>query len=420
MKQKAIKIIAEIARVIVGMVFVFSGFVKSIDPLGTAYKIGDYLHSFGLDVFRFLSLPASIGLSAIEMLIGLLLLVGIYRRFSTIIALAFILVMDAVTLYLAIANPISDCGCFGDALILTNWQTFWKNVFFTACIAFLFINHKRLTFMAAKKDAAFILFFCIAYPIGLSLYCYTRALPLIDFRPYKIGNTIEAGSRLQTNEPAFETIFIYEKDGIQQEFTIDNYPADNPEWTFVNAITTEIGNAAGHEGELFYLFNEQGDDVTEDILDSPDYTFLLISGKLQRASETRADLINDIHDYAIERKYNFYGVTASDDQTIEAWQINTGAEYPFLKADETLLKTVIRSNPGLLLLKESEIIYKWAALQIPDEQFFSRSLDEIDFEQMAKRKSRNRLIIAFTILFVPLGAAAIRKNTKEKNKLNNP
>ena len=419
MREKIIKITAEVARVIVGIVFVFSGFVKSIDPLGTAYKIGDYLHFLHLDFFNILALPASIGLSAIEMLIGLLLLVGIYRRFTTFIALIFILGMTGVTLYLAIANPISDCGCFGDALILTNWQTFWKNVFFTACIAFLFIHHKRLTFLAAKKDAAFILFFCVAFPVCLSIYCYTWALPLIDFRPYKINNTIEAGSRSQTNEAEFETILIYEKDGVQQEFTLDNYPADDPSWTFVNTINTEIGNVAGHEGELFFLFDEQGDDVTEYILDSPDYTFLMVSRKLPKASETTADLINDIHDFALEREYGFYGVTASSDQDIETWRINTGAEYPFLKADETLLKTVIRSNPGLLLIKEGKVLYKWATLQIPDERFFDRSLDEIDFEKMAKRKSRVRLIIAFIILIVPLGTAVVRKNAHEK-KINNP
>jgi len=416
MKDKIIKIILEAARVIVGVVFVFSGFVKSIDPLGTAYKISDYLHAFHLEFFNPLALPASIGLSGIEMLIGLLLLVGIYRRFSTIIALLFILVMDGVTLYLAIANPISDCGCFGDALILTNWQTFWKNVFFTACIAFLFIYHKRLTYMAAKRDAAFILFFCIAYPIMLSIYCYTWALPLVDFRPYKIGNTIEAGSRVELEGPEFETTLIYEKDGVQKEFTLDDYPANDPSWIFVTTISTEIGGSTKAEGELFFLSDELGDDVTEEVLDQPGYTFLLVSGKMQRAKETKADLINDIYDYALENQYKFYGVTASSDADIEEWRINTGAEYPFLKADETLLKTVIRSNPGLLLLKQGKVIYKWAALQVPEEKFFDRPLDEINFNQLAKRMGSYRLIIAFAVLIFPLGAAAIRRSKYEKKK----
>ena len=418
--EKVTKIMAETARIIVGPLFVFSGFVKSIDPLGTAYKIGDYLHSFHLDVFSFLALPGSILLSAIELFIGLLLLMGMYRKFSTLLALLFMSFMTIVTFYLAIANPISDCGCFGDALILTNWETFWKNIFLLACTICLVKFYKRLTHLVAKKHALFTLFVCALYPIILSLYCYGWGLPLIDFLPYKIGNTIspEAPAQTAANEIAFETTLIYEKEGVRKEFTIDNYPADDLSWTFIDAITVEKGGSLAHHAEQFILFDNEREDVTLPVLTAPEYTFLLISRNLKRANESTVDLINSISDYAAEHQYHFYGVTASSNSDIEKWGENTGSEYPFLKADETLLKSIIRSNPGLLLVKEGKIVYKWSSRQIPDEKFFNKPLDEIAFEKIAKRKKYGRLFIAFALLALPLGTAMAQKNAYEKKQNN--
>lgn len=414
--NKKTKIAAEIARVIVGALFVFSGFVKSIDPLGTAYKIGDYFHAFGLEFFDILSLPLSIALSTVEFLVGLLLLLGIFRKFTATLALLFLSFMTALTLYLAIENPISDCGCFGDAWVISNWGTFFKNIVLLGCSIVLFVYCRQLTVLIPRNHAFFTLFICTIYPIGLSLYCTVWGLPLIDFRPYKIGATIPLYTeQQQTYEPQFETTFIYEKDGVQKEFTIDNYPANDSSWVFVDAITVEKNQDLNLPKEQFILMDEDGEDVTEEILTSPDFTFLLISPNLRRANDSRADLINDLYDYSADHQYKFYGVTSSGNEEIEKWEANTGAEYSFLKADEILLKTIIRSNPGLLLIKDQKILYKWSAFQIPGEEFFKKTLDEIPFESLAQKSRMVRLSIALLLLVIPLGAAMIKTKKKISN-----
>ena len=411
--NKKSKIIAEVCRIIVGSLFVFSGFVKSIDPLGTTYKIRDYFHAFGFESLDIFALPLSIALSTIEFLIGLLLLLGIFRRFTTTLALLFLSVMTILTLYLAIANPISDCGCFGDAWVISNWETFFKNVILLGCSIVLFIYSRQLTILIPKNHIVFTLFICAIYPIGLSLYCTVWGLPLIDFRPYKIGATIPLSAELQqTYEPQFETTFIYEKDGIQKEFTIDNYPANDSSWVFVDAITVEKNQESNLSKEHFVLMNADGEDVTDEILSSPDFIFLLISPNLRHANDSRSDLINDVYDYSVDHHYQFYGVTSSGDEEIERWEENTGAEYSFLKADEILLKTVIRSNPGLLLIKDQKILYKWSAFQIPGEESLKQPLEEIPFESLAQKNNMVRLSIALLLLVIPLGAAMIK--TKKK------
>ncbi|MDD6209359.1 MAG: DoxX family protein [Bacteroidales bacterium] len=415
--MKKTKVIAETARIIVGVLFVFSGFVKSIDPLGTTYKIGDYLHAFGLDFFSMLAFPLSILLSTIEFLIGLLLLLGIFRKFSSTLALIFLCIMTPLTLYLAIKNPISDCGCFGDAWVISNWATFWKNIVLLGCAILLFLYCKQLTSLIPRNHAFFTLFLCTIYPIGLSVYCTTWGLPLIDFRPYKVGATIPLSSDVDTSseEPQFETTFIYEKEGIKKEFTIDNYPADDTTWVFIDAITVEKNSSNAQHSEQFVLLNKEGENITDEILTSPDFTFLLISHNLKKANDSKADLINDLYDYSTEHHYKFYGVTASSDTEIEIWKDNTGADYPFLKADEILLKTIIRSNSGLLLIKEGKILYKWSAFQIPGEDFFEKPLQDIPFEVIAHKKNRNQLLIAIALLIVPLGTAMIKKKKKENS-----
>lgn len=139
-KETAIKILTECSRLLIGVVFIFSGFVKAVDPMGGAIKIGDYLTSFGLDMLQPFTVLASFALSAAEFAMGVCMLLGVYRRYNSFLVLLFMAFMTPLTLYLAIFNPVSDCGCFGDAVVITNWETFFKNLVLSAAAIMVFMN----------------------------------------------------------------------------------------------------------------------------------------------------------------------------------------------------------------------------------------------------------------------------------------
>jgi uncharacterized membrane protein YphA (DoxX/SURF4 family) len=360
------KIIVEISRILLGVVFVFSGFVKAIDPLGSAYKISDYFSAWGLQFLDFLALPGSFFQSTLEFVLGVFLLAGIYRKITSILVLMVMCFMTPLTLYLAIVNPITDCGCFGDALVITNWQTFYKNIVLLAAAVIAFLWHKQMSFLLSKKLRSPVLWFTFLFIIGLSCYCYTY-LPVLDFRPYKIGNNISEGMAIpeDAETDVYEITFIYEKEGVKQEFTIDNYPKEDSGWTFVDTKSNLIRK--GYEPSIhnFTITTEQGHDITDEILTDDNYTFLLIAHKLEEACDSNIDKINEIYDYAKQNGYNFICLTASLPSQIKEWKENTGAEYPFCTMDDVTLKTIIRSNPGLMLIKKGTIINKWPDRKIP-------------------------------------------------------
>ncbi|MDR2087159.1 MAG: DoxX family protein [Dysgonamonadaceae bacterium] len=376
------KIIVEFCRLFLGAVFIFSGFVKAVDPMGTMYKTMDYLSAFGLDIFNVSVLPLAFAQSAIEFAMGVCLLLGVYRRFHAVLFLAFMCVMTPLTLYLAIKNPVTDCGCFGDALVITNWQTFYKNIFLLAASLVVFFEYKRIIpFFYRKKFS--VTFFVYAFILSVSLYCYLY-LPILDFRPYKIGANIPELMVVPEDAPTdeYETTLIYSKDGVEQAFTLEDYPKGDTAWTFVDTRTHLIKKGYKPPVHDFSITTEEGDDITEDVLKDASYTFLLIAHKLEKANDSKIELINEIYDYCTQNRYKFYCLTSSGTNEIKEWKENTGAEYPFCIVDDITLKTIVRSNPGLLLLKKGIIVNKWSNRRIPDEKALNRLPEDSQWGQI--------------------------------------
>lgn len=372
-----------LCRFVLGGTFIFSGFVKAIDPLGSFYKIQDYLVAFGMgEWFPFYAmLFFAILLSAIEFCIGIFLFMGIRRRLASSLALLLMCVMTPLTLYLAIADPVSDCGCFGDAVVLTNWQTFGKNVFLLFAAIVVFRERKQLIRFVTLKVEWMVSLYTILYIFVLSFGCL-KDLPILDFRPYRIGINIVEGMEVPEGaEPSiFETRFVLEKDGNRQEFGLEDYPDST--WTFIEART--ILKKKGYEPPIhdFSLLEvETGEDITERVLSDDGYTFLLIAHRIEEADDSNIDLVNEVYDYCVEYGYTFYGVTSSSEEEIEYWCDRTGAEYPFCQMDDITLKTIIRSNPGLLLLKHGTILNKWSNNRLPDEYDLTDSLDKLELGQ---------------------------------------
>lgn len=397
------KIVAECCRALLGAVFVFSGTVKAIDPMGGAIKIGEYLASFGLDKLQSFSVVLSFNLSAIEFTLGVCLLLGVYRRYTTFLTLLMMAFMTPLTLYLALFDPVSDCGCFGDAWILTNWETFFKNVVLLAAAIYVFIHNQRLTVFYTYKVYWFVPLFAYIYCIGFAYRNYTH-LPVVDFRPYKVGANIPALMTVPEGAPAdeYRYSFIYEKDGVKKEFSLDDVPADDSTWTFVDSKTELIKQGYVPPIAGFNLYNAADEDVTDQILHNPRPVFLLIAPKLEEASDEKMDEINNVYDYALENEIDFYCVTGSGSEAITQWNDYTGGEYPYLMADEVLLKTIVRSNPGLVLLRNGTILAKWHANDIPAEDELPEVMEMYLSGKSIKNKEEGRLITNLFTFTVPL------------------
>lgn len=392
-----VKVWANVCRFLLGGTLIFSGFVKAVDPLGAFYKLQDYLIAFGIISWfpTYLPLFFSIVLSAIEFCAGVFLFLGIRKQLSSTLALLLLIVMTPLTLYLALTNPVSDCGCFGDAWVLTNWESFGKNVVLLIAAIVVFRRKRMVVRFITAKMEWMISMYTIFFVFALSFYCL-RNLPILDFRPYKIGTNIKTSMEIPNGaKPSvFESRFILEKNGKRQEFTLDNYPDST--WKYIETRT--LLKEKGYEPPIhdFSLVNlKTGEDITDSILTNKGYTFLLVVHRIEDANDSNIDLINEIYDYSVEHGYGFYALTSSPDNDIEVWCDKTGAEYPFCLMDDITLKTIIRSNPGLLLIKEGTILNKWSDNQLPDEYVLTDTLDNLE---LGKQKQVSDLHVIGSVL----------------------
>lgn len=387
------KVWTNVCRFLLAVTFIFSGFVKAVDPLGFQYKIQDYLEAFGMASIlpSFFPLLLAVVLSALEFSVGIFFFFGIRKNTATILALLLMLVMTPLTLYLAIANPVSDCGCFGDAWVLTNWETFGKNVVLLIAALSVF-RWKALIFrFISAKMEWLVSLYTILFVFALSFYCLVH-LPILDFRPYKIGHNILQGMTIPegAKPSVYESIFTLEKNGQKKDFSLENYPDST--WKFVLAHT--VLKEKGYEPPIHdFSITEQatGEDITEDVLTDMNYTFLLIAHRIEEADDSNIDLINEVYDYSIEHGYGFYCLTSSPDEQIEQWRDKTGAEYPFCLMDDITLKTIIRSNPGLMLIKNGTILNKWSDADLPDEYVLTDKLENLELGKQKKESDMHTI-----------------------------
>jgi uncharacterized membrane protein YphA (DoxX/SURF4 family) len=366
-KGKIKSLLFLVARVILGLAFVFSGFVKAVDPLGFTYKINDYLEAFGMVYLTDLSFLMAVLQSAAEFILGAALLIGVWKKTVTLLLLIFMAFFTPLTLYIAIKNPVTDCGCFGDAVVLSNTMTFIKNLLLLALALLMFYRNELIQSPYGRTTGRWSMFWCIAFPLLLSTYSYLH-LPLLDFRPYKVGNHLPDLMRIPEGAAvdSFQTVFIYEKDGVKQEFSADNVPLGNPDWTFVDRIETTIREGYKPKIHDFVLVHPVQGDITDQVLSDTSYTFLFISDKLEESNVNNMPSFMDAKVYALKHGYRFIGLTSSNPRGIEDWKYEFDPEMDFCSMDDRILKTMIRSNPGLMLLKGGTVLQKWSFRDIPD------------------------------------------------------
>ncbi len=354
------KILVNIARFVVALTFILSGFVKAVDPMGTQYKIADYLAAMHLGTYipDFITLIVSVLLSAAEFWLGICLLFAIRRRVVTRIILIWLMIMTPLTLWLALTDPISDCGCFGDAIVLTNWQTFGKNIVLLACATLIAWQPLEMMRFISRSNQWIVMNFTALFILvvaGESLY----KLPYFDFRPYHIGTDLRKGwqQMMEGEESPYTDLFMEREDGT---------------------------------------------DITDSLLHLKGYVFLLVSPHLEQADESQFDKINQLFEYTQEKGYPLYGLTASSEKAINRWRNGTGAEYEFCQTDDIVLKTMIRSNPGLMLLKDGKIIRKWSNNDLPEEDLLTDRLEKTEIGQIPEDSIPRKVMTIILWYILPL------------------
>mgnify|MGYP000589045056 FL=1 len=413
------RLVKNLCRIIVGIVFIYSGFVKGIDPLGSDYKFTDYFNAFGMGWMNATTLFFSFALSLTEFLIGIALLFNLWVSRMAWGALLFMAFFTPLTLVLALTNPVSDCGCFGDAMILTNWQTFWKNIILLLLAIMIFVYRKEYKSSLPLVGQFSFLALAGAGMLCLSVYCY-RHLPVLDFRPYAVGKNITEGMRLPEGaEPdQYEVTLKYKnkQTGEVQSFTEENYPwQDTLNWEYESSSERLVKK--GYITPIHDLVIEHPTlgNITEEILEDDNHTILAVAYNLTQSDVQYQPAINRLAEYAQEKGIRFYGLTSSSERDIETYKKRYHVSYEFCTADEIQLKTMIRSNPGVIILREGTILDKWAGKDVPDV----KELQDTDLTAYCvySREQMQRIYLVYSIIL--LFFVAYLLIPRRKGKRNN-
>ena len=412
--DRLVNIVLTAARILFGITFVFSGFVKAVDPIGFAYKIEDYLIAFQLIPFIPLALTFAVTLILVELLLGVFILLGLYRKLSTAMGVLFMAVMTPMTLYIALKNPVEDCGCFGDALVISNWDTFYKNIVLVLLAVLLLVYHKRIKPLFTNKSKGLVVGFVFLFSLLFCLYNIFY-LPIMDFRPYKVGvNIAEQMENDVSNGDVYENIYIYEKDGVEEEFTEDNFPWEDSTWTFVDYQSKLIKEGEKPLIDEFYITAYakdgagafvKGGDITDDILTNKVVLFV-VSLSLDDAREKGMKQIIALADYAADNDIELLVATSSEAAAIEQWHREWGnPKVGYGLMDELTLKTIVRSNPGMLLLNEGTIVGKWSSRRLPNQRQLEGMVVKLKAEEKSlpiNNNSTASLLIICAIFVIPL------------------
>ncbi|OQB65067.1 MAG: hypothetical protein BWX96_00564 [Bacteroidetes bacterium ADurb.Bin145] len=367
--------IAILSRICAGLVFIFSGFVKAVDPLGSTYKFIDYFHAFNLPWLEQAAFPLAILLSGSEFLIGVCLLLFIRNKLANWGALLFMAGFTPLTFWLALTNPVQDCGCFGDAIILSNWQTFYKNILISALVIISFIYRNSTKHWMSIKAEWVIAASTALLITGFSLFNYWH-LPVIDFRPYKIGTNIPEGMIIPEDAPAsvYEQYFTLLDTISGKKVSIESniYSSDSiywkkgTTWKFISS-TEPVMVKRGYQPAIhdFSISSLSGEDITEKVLADTGYYFIIVAYDLKKSEIKYQPEINRLFNQAVADNHKFVCLTAVTGSEIEQFKTAHNAVYEFYITDPITLKTIIRANPGLIILHKGTILAKWASNDIP-------------------------------------------------------
>nr|NQU91512.1 DoxX family protein [Bacteroidota bacterium] len=354
-----------IGQVLMGLLFIFSGFVKGVDPLGTAYRVEDYFIAYGTEWMMPAAVVLSFILNAAEFVLGGLLLFNLKPKLTSWLVLIMMIFFTITTWNDALNNPVPDCGCFGDALIMTNWQTLYKNLVINVFVLIIFLARNRIEKIFGAPTEWSLGVAIIVIFIGFQYYNFTN-LPLMDFRPWKVGNKMIPENPLPIK---YYLTYKNKTTGEEKEYLSPDYPYNNPEWManweFAGQRVEDPNQVPGMD---LAIISFDGEDVTSGYLNDPGYHFIVVAWDLDFTDKDAFQKINGLFKEAFENELSFIVLTSSLSDKIEKFvEMNDLSEdMAFYNADDIVLKTMIRSNPGLILMKGGEVINKWHFNNFPD------------------------------------------------------
>ncbi|MCM1369140.1 MAG: DoxX family protein [Candidatus Amulumruptor caecigallinarius] len=405
-------IITWMLRLAVGGTFIFSGFVKSVDPRGAIYKFEEYFAALHLPVFHSFILVAAFALCILEFLIGAFFIFGCYRKSTPVIAFLFMCVMTPLTLWIALTDPVKDCGCFGDALILSNWDTFIKNVILTAAIVWLMKFNKRsaalimpeLQWISIVVSSLFIVFIA---SIGYI------SQPLIDFRAYPVGGSLVENSESSQDDEEDNFIFEYTNGKeIRHVGVNDELPSEEDGWQFVKRIEKPVADSENKSGtteshrKTFRLWSIDGEeDLTSDAVKTNGDEILILMPELKNVSPAMTWKINSLYDYSVSNNIKMAAVVSGSTEEIEIWKDLSMPQYEIYTGDDTSIKEVARGNPAIVYLSNGKIKWKSTLNALDVEDFKSvkgnDSLKNINFS--ATRTLYNTICIYVITMLALIG-----------------
>ncbi|MFA6757953.1 MAG: BT_3928 family protein [Bacteroidales bacterium] len=410
-----------LVRFLVGFVFLFSGFVKIIDPAGVGLIIEEYFKIVGLGNWHTFYILVGALLSISEMLLGIGILLGLRMKVMIKGALLLMVFFTLLTLYLALFNPITDCGCFGEAVKLTNWETFVKDVVLLLLVLFLFYQKDKFIPIAPPKWEWIFTALFATFLFTLSIYSY-RNLPMIDFMEFKVGTNIrERLNFAAKNElQKFETILIYSKEGKEYKFSIDNIPDST--YSFIDSKTVEKSKSSALPPMDFAISNSENSYITDSILSIEGPLFIATSPFAEAIGKRRSKRLNQLYDSLSKREIPMILLTGSLAQMNDSLIKKHNLRMPVYHSDYKTLYTMNRSFGGVLFLYDATIISKWAVSQIPPKDIGDMLYEDPELIA-AKAKIGEHLTLEFTIVFLLLIIALMRyflkifyKHTKDEDR----
>ena len=368
--KKSIKWVVNICRFLLAVTMMLSGFLKATDPVGAMYKLGEYTTILSIDGYSDVWLLAfAIMQAAFEFLLGLYLLVGIYRKVVPFLLLITMSFFVPLSLYIWQNGSIDDCGCFGESVAISNGATFAKNLVLLALSIVVFWGRGLFVYKVSEKCRWILVSLSTLYIIVMQAVGAMH-LPLIDTGTYATGENIRAKVSYIPDE--YEYLNIYQRGDEEMVLGADSIPGDD--WERVGARPVLVKQGTEPEIANFSVVDWEYDiEIADSLLADTGYVCFIAIEKVEEASLTHVDKINDLYDHCSANGIRFCAATASGDDEILLWRKRTGAEYPLYFADAMLLRSMIRSNPGLLLFKDGVIVGKWNVSDIPDVELLEIS-----------------------------------------------
>jgi uncharacterized membrane protein YphA (DoxX/SURF4 family) len=372
------KYLVHLCRTLVGVLFIISGLIKSNDTIGFAYKLEEYYQVFGTEFLISTAVLQAMVICIIEVVLGVMLLLGYRKKLTLFLLMAMIVFFTFLTFYSAYFNKVTDCGCFGDALHLTPWQSFGKDVALLILISVLVAGSKHIQQVFSNKVTIGILSIALILNIAFPVYTYNY-MPVKDFRPYAIGNDII--EQMNGGRPGkFDTRFVYKnlQTGKDEEMTKPpytdtiNWEIDTLKWKFVD--TKQIVLDPGEQAPIhdFSITSVEGSEFTDDFLKHDSLHFFLVSYDLTKADRDIQPQINAFAQACEKNGIPFIGLSSSTPEAIDEFRHEVQAPYDYYITDATQLKTMIRSNPGLMLLKGAKVLDMWHHHSFPSFEEFRK------------------------------------------------